>query len=66
METAAAIKGAGGNAMTVVLSGPTADVGYLSPMEAHAEGGMEPGFAGLSVEAEAVIRETACRMIAAC
>jgi hypothetical protein len=62
VETAQAIQSAGGNHLTVVLSGPSADIGYLSPLEAHGEGGMEPQFAGLAVEAEAAIRSAACML----
>jgi hypothetical protein len=47
-----------------VLSGPSADVGYLSPRQAHDEGGMEPQFAGLAVDAETSIREAACELAA--
>lgn len=45
-----------------ILSGPSADIGYLSPPEAHKEGGMEPQFAGLAIEAESLIRATACEL----
>jgi hypothetical protein len=63
VETAAAIRKAGSGTTTLVLSGPTADVGYLSTPQAHSEGGMEPKYAGLAIESEAVIRRTACEMV---
>lgn len=63
VETARAIQDAAGNRLTVVLSGPSADIGYLSPPDAHSEGGMEPQFAGLAVEAETSIRSAACAMV---
>lgn len=62
VETARAIKDAADNRLTAVLSGPSADIGYLSPAQAHQEGGMEPQFAGLAVEAENLIREAACEL----
>jgi hypothetical protein len=62
VETAAAVKDAAGDCLTVILSGPSAEVGYLSPPDVHAEGGMEPQFAGLAIGAEAAIRKEACRM----
>jgi hypothetical protein len=63
VETAAAIRAAGNGSETVVLSGPTADVGYLSTPQAHGEGGMEPKYAGLAIECETDIREAACSLV---
>ena len=63
VETAKAIKAAAGDRLTAVISGPTADVGYLSTSQAHLEGGMEPRYAGLSVDAEAHIRMAACELV---
>ncbi|MBB27411.1 MAG: hypothetical protein CME25_00720 [Gemmatimonadetes bacterium] len=63
VETAAAIRAAGDRSPTVVLSGPTADVGYLSTPEAHKEGGMEPKYAGLDINCELEIREAACQLV---
>ena len=64
VETASAIRSAARGALTIVLSGPTADVGYLSTPEAHREGGMEPGYAGLAVDGERLVRDAACELVA--
>ncbi len=64
VETAFAIKSASRAPLTIVLSGPTADVGYLSTPRAHREGGMEPRYAGLAVEGERLVRAAACEMVA--
>ena len=62
VETAVAIRGGVEARPLVILSGPTADVGYLCPSRAHQEGGMEPKFAALAGEAEAIIREAAIEL----
>ena len=64
VETASAIRDAAQGVLTIVLSGPTADVGYLSTPEAHREGGMEPRYAGLAVDGESTIRDAACELVA--
>jgi hypothetical protein len=64
VETASAIKAAAPGGITMVLSGPTADVGYLSTPQAHREGGMEPRYAGLAVEGEKLVRAAACELVA--
>ena len=64
VETASAIKSAAPGGITMVLSGPTADVGYLSTPQAHREGGMEPRYAGLAVEGEKLVRAAACELVA--
>ena len=64
VETASAIKSAARAPLTIVLSGPTADVGYLSTPRAHREGGMEPRYAGLAVEGERLVRAAAREMVA--
>lgn len=64
VETASAIRAAAQGVLTIVLSGPTADVGYLSTPEAHREGGMEPRYAGLAVDGERLIRDAACELVA--
>ena len=66
VETAASIKKAaevGNGGVIAVISGPTADVGYLSTQQAHEEGGMEPLYPGLSEEAEVRVRDAACEMV---
>ncbi len=63
VETASAIRSAARGALTVVLSGPTADVGYLSTSRAHREGGMEPRYAGLAVDGEKRVRAAACELV---
>ncbi len=63
VETAKAIKSAAGDRLTAVISGPTADVGYLSTPQAHREGGMEPRYAGLAIDAETQIRRAACELV---
>ena len=64
VETAKAIKDAAADRLLAVISGPSADIGYLSTPRAHDEGGMEPLYAGLAREAEQTIREAACRWVA--
>ena len=64
VETASAIKSAAPGGLSIVLSGPTADVGYLSTPKAHREGGMEPRYAGLAVESEKLVRAAACELVA--
>ncbi|MDA0746355.1 MAG: hypothetical protein O2954_07535, partial [bacterium] len=63
VETAKAIKSAAGDRLTAVISGPTADVGYLSTPQAHREGGMDPRYAGLAIDAETQIRRAACELV---
>lgn len=63
VETAAAIREHSGADPTIVISGPTADVGYLCPPEAHAEGGMEPRYTGVAGEAETLIRRAAIDLL---
>ena len=63
VETASAIRSAARGALTIVLSGPTADVGYLSTPRAHREGGMEPRYAGLAVDGERRVRAAACELV---
>ncbi len=64
VETASAIRSAAPGGLNIVLSGPTADVGYLSTPQAHREGGMEPRYAGLAVESEKLVRAAACELVA--
>ncbi len=63
VETAKAIKEAAGDRLTAVVSGPSADIGYLSTPQAHEEGGMEPKYAGLAVKGETMIRAAACELV---
>ncbi len=64
VETAKAIREARrDDRLTVVVSGPTADVGYLSTPTAHREGGMEPHYAGVDVDGETLIRAAACELL---
>ena len=63
VETAAAVRAAAAPRRVVVVSGPTADVGYLATPLAHQEGGMEPQYAGLAPEAEPSIRAAACALV---
>ncbi len=63
VETAKAIQQAAGDRLTAVLSGPSADIGYLSTPLVHQEGGMEPKYAGLAVESESIIRAAACELV---
>ena len=65
VETAKAIRAANPDRRVVVVSGPSADIGYLATATAHQEGGMEPQYAGLAPEAEEQIRRAACELIAA-
>jgi hypothetical protein len=63
VETAQAIRQASTADLTIVISGPTADVGYLCPPQAHREGGMEVQFTGVAAEAEAIIRRKGVEMV---
>jgi hypothetical protein len=63
VETVKAIKDAAGDRLTAVVSGPTADAGYLSTPKAHYEGVVEPHYAGLAVDAETQIREATCDLV---
>lgn len=65
VETAAAIRAASPLRPTVIISAPSADVGYLCPPEAHAEGGMEPNYTAVAAEAETRIRQAASELVAA-
>jgi hypothetical protein len=64
VETAHAICAASCGKPTVIISGPAADVGYLCPPEAHAEGGMEPMYTAVAGEAESLVRAAACDLVA--
>lgn len=64
VETARAIQDSSSTAMTIVLSGPSADIGYLCPPHAVAEGGMEPSYTAVAPQAEAAIRQAACELVA--
>lgn len=61
--TAEAIRAASRTPHTVILSGPSADVGYLCPQEAHEQGGMEPQYTAVTGEAEAIVRRAACELV---
>lgn len=63
VETAEAIRAASGGKPTIIISAPAADIGYLCPPEAHAEGGMEPQYTAVAGEAESLIRAAACELI---
>jgi hypothetical protein len=63
VETAGAIRAAAGRPDLIVLSGPTADVGYLCPAEAFQEGGMEPSYTSVDDTAEQLIREAAIALL---
>lgn len=63
VETASAIQSNSRFHPTIVLSGPSADIGYLCPARAHAERGMEPQFAALAGEAEDTIRNAAIELV---
>ena len=63
VQTARAIQERSPFDTTVVISGPTADVGYLCPAEAHEQGGMEPQYAALAGRAEELIRLAAITLL---
>jgi hypothetical protein len=63
VETAAAIREHSTAERHILLSGPSADVGYLCPPEAFAEGGMEPAYAALEGRAETIIRAAAMELV---
>jgi hypothetical protein len=64
VETADAIRAVSRGKPTIIMSGPAADVGYLCPPQAHAEGGMEPMYTAVAGEAEALVRAAACELVA--
>lgn len=64
VETAAAIQDASPGRPTIIISAPSADVGYLCPPEAHQEGGMEPMYTSVTGEAETLIRNAAMELVA--
>ena len=63
VETAQAVIAASRGAPTIIISGPAADVGYLCPAQAHAEGGMEPHYTAVAAEAEALVRAAAVELV---
>lgn len=49
--------------LVFILANPSPEAGYLPTREAHAEGGDEPDFAPLEIEAEARIRQAASDLL---
>jgi hypothetical protein len=62
-ETGKAIRAGAPFEHVLILSNPCPEAGYLPTPEAHREGGDEPLFAALEVEAEALIRRAAVELL---
>lgn len=63
VETAAAIREVSCGEPTIIVSAPSADVGYLCSPDVHDEGGMEPYYNAVSGEAESRVRDGARELL---